>query len=153
MTRIGEVLLPGQVNLALEGTDKNDCVLRVLDLLRGDSRVKNFDALVATVMERSAPAIEENGCGICIAHGRTQGVNALVMAAGRLTEGIVTSETSSPIRLIFVAGIPAAFNSEYLRAIGAIARICCDKERLDGLLAATTPAEFISLLSLGEKKL
>lgn len=153
MMRLGDVLLPGQVNLALEGADKNDCVLRVAELLRGDPRVKDFDAFVAAVMERSAPAIEENGCGICIAHGRTQGVNALVMAAGRLPEGIYSQETKNPIRLIFVAGIPAAFNSEYLRSIGAIARICCDPERLEGLLSVSTPAEFIEILSSGEKKL
>ena len=153
MMRLGDVLLPGQVNLALEGSEKNDCVRRVAELLKGDARVSDFDVFVSAVMDRNAPAIEENGCGICIAHGRTQGVNSLVMAAGRLSEGIVSAETKSPIRLIFVAGIPSAFNSEYLRAIGAIARICCDKERLEGLLTVATPAEFIDLLSSGEKKL
>jgi hypothetical protein len=108
MMRLGDVLLPGQVNLALEGTDKNDCVLRVIELLRGDSRVKDFDALVAAVMERSAPAIEENGCGICIAHGRTQGVSALVMAAGRLPEGIVSPETKNPISAPSVPSLGSA---------------------------------------------
>jgi len=48
--------------------------------------------------------------------------------------------------LVFVFAIPAAMSEEYLRNVGALARICREPEKTDALLAAATPAEFAGLL-------
>jgi hypothetical protein len=37
-------------------------------------------------------------------------------------------------------------SEEYLRNVGALARICREPEKTDTLLAAATPAEFAGLL-------
>ena len=154
MTPISEILEPAHVNISLAASDKDSAVLSVLARLNGDEQVKDFELLQRKVMERNASCIAENGCGICIAHGRTEAVSSLIMAAGRLSEeGIACSETDGPLRLVFVAGIPAAFNSEYLRIVGAIARICRDRHQLERLLAAKTAAHFVELLVVGEVKL
>ena len=58
-------------------------VEEVLAKLEGDERVKDLARLREAVLQEAAPAISENGCGICIAHGRTESVTSLVMAAGR----------------------------------------------------------------------
>lgn len=153
MTPISEILQPEHVNISLAASDKDSAVLAVLARLNGDGRVKDFELLQQKVMERNASCIVENGCGICIAHGRTEAVSSLILAAGRLPDGIACSEIEAPLRLVFVAGIPSAFNSEYLRIVGAIARICRDKHQLERLLAAKTPVYFIELLVAGEVKL
>lgn len=149
---IDDILQPGLINLTLAARTKADAIEEVLSRLRGDARVKDFDVLQKVVGERNAPAIAENGVGICLAHGRTDSVTTLVMAAGRSTEGIVCPEVKEPVKLIFVAGIPHAF-SEYLRIVGAIARICRDRHQLERLLAAKTPEHFLDLLVAGEIKL
>lgn len=152
MTPIGDILQPDHVNLALAAETQIDAVEAVLSKLNGDPRVRDFAVLHAAVLDRNASAIAENGCGICLAHGRTEAISSIVMAAGRSPEGIPNG-TNAPVRLVFVAGIPGAFNSEYLRIVGAIARICRDKHQLDRLLAAKTSEEFIALLGAGEIKL
>ncbi|MFZ4680876.1 MAG: PTS sugar transporter subunit IIA [Terrimicrobiaceae bacterium] len=153
MTSISDILQPGHVNLALTAGNKTDAVQEVLAKLNGDARVGDFAALVESVLSRNAPAIAENGCGICLAHGRTDSVASLVLAAGRSQEGFGCDDVAAPVRLVFVAGIPSAFNAEYLRIVGAIARICRDKHQLDRLLAAKTGAQFVDLLGAGERKL
>lgn len=153
MIPIGDILLPGQINLALAARDKAGAIGEVLGKLRGDARVKDFDVLERVVGERNAPAIAENGVGICLAHGRTDSVASLVMAAGRSAEGFACPEVGEPVKLVFVAGIPTAFNAEYLRIVGAIARICRDRHQLERLLAAKTPGHFLDLLVAGEIKL
>ena len=75
------------------------------------------------------------------------------MAAGRAASGLVSPEVSEKVSLVFVAGIPSAFNSEYLRIVGAIVRLCREKPLLDQLLSVHDPAEFVRLLSIGEAKL
>ena len=153
MTPIADILQPSQVNLALTAGNKGDAVQEVLAKLNGDARVGDFAALGGAVLSRNTPASAENGCGICLAHGRTDSIASLVMAAGRSPEGFACADVSEPVRLVFVAGIPAAFNAEYLRIVGAIARICRDKHQLDRLLAAKTAGQFVDLLAAGERKL
>lgn len=153
MTTIGAVLQPEHVNLSLEATDKIGAINEVLAKLNGDARVGDFASLQAAVMERNAPAIVENGVGICIAHGRTDSVHSLVMAAGRSVGGFANDDVANPVKLVFVAGIPSAFSSEYLRIVGAIARICRDRYQLDHLLGAKSPRQFVDLLAAGEVKL
>ena len=153
MISIADILLPSRINLALVGKDQAAGIDEVLSKLNGDSRVRDWGALSQVVTERNAPAISCCGCGICIAHARTNAVSSLVMAAGRSTSGLVSPEVSEPVRLVFVAGIPAAFSSEYLRVVGAIARFCHDQALLEKLLHVPDPQEFIDLLALQENKL
>ncbi len=152
MTPIAEILHPGHVNLALTAGNKADAVQEVLAKLNGDVRVGDFTALGESVLSRNAPAIAESGCGICLAHGRTDSVASLVLAAGRSQEGFLCDDVAVPVKLVFVAGIPAAFNSEYLRIVGAIARICRNKHQLERLLTAKTAGHFVDLLGVGEMK-
>jgi mannitol/fructose-specific phosphotransferase system IIA component (Ntr-type) len=153
MIPISEILTPSHVNLALAATDQAAAVAEVLSKLNGDPRVLDWDALQQSITERNAPAISCGSCGICIAHGRTNAVQSLVMAAGRSSTGLASEHVQKPVRLVFVAGIPAAFHSEYLRVVGAIARLCNDKALLEKLLSAQDPEKFVALLTAAETKL
>jgi len=153
MIPIAEILVPSHVNLALAARGQADGVDEVLSKLNGDPRIQNWEALTKAITTRKAPAIVCGKCGVCIAHGRTDAVNSLVMAAGRSTGGLLSPEVGEPVRLVFVAGIPAAFNSEYLRVVGAIARLCSNKDLLHELLTVQNPEKFIALLSAAESKL
>ncbi len=153
MTPLSEILLPPLINLSLAAKTQADGVQEVLSKLNGDPRVQDWPALVQAVTQRNAPALTCNDCGICIAHGRTNAVSSLVMAAGRSPSGLTSPEVPEKVRLVFVAGIPSAFDSEYLRVVGAIARLCRDKKLLDKLLSAPDAATFASILAVGETKL
>ena len=153
MTPIGDVLQPDHVTLALAARDPAGAVEEVIAKLDGDERVKNLSVLREAILKEAAPAISENGCGICIAHGRTESITSLVMAAGRSTEGVRYPGLADPVKLVFVAGIPNAFTSEYLRIVGAIVRMCRDKRQLHRLLVARDAERFVALLGSGEVKL
>jgi nitrogen PTS system EIIA component len=153
MTPIADVLQPDHVLLTLAAQDPATAIDEVLGPLEGDERVKDFAALREAVLMQPAPALAENGCGICIAHGRTESVTSLVMSAGRSARGIVFPKLSEPVKLVFVVGIPSAFTSEYLRIVGAIVRMCRDRRQLDRLLTTKDPERFVALLSSGEVKL
>jgi mannitol/fructose-specific phosphotransferase system IIA component (Ntr-type) len=75
------------------------------------------------------------------------------MAAGRSNEGVPYPGSKDRVRFVFVAGIPGAFTSEYLRIVGAIVRMCRDKQQLRRLLLAKDAERFVALLSSGEVKL
>ena len=153
MISISEVLEPPHVNLTLVAKDQEAAVEEVLTKLNGDPRITDFSALRKAVFDRNAPALEAGNCGICIAHGRTNAVHGLVMAAGRSPEGFTSPQIAQKVRLVFVAGIPSAFDSEYLRIVGTIARLCRDKTMIEKLLNVSDPGRFVELLASGETKL
>ena len=126
MIPISEILTASHINLMLTSGTQEEGIDEVLSKLNGDPRVLDWAALKQAVHERNAPAISCGACGICIAHARTTAVQSLVMAVGRSAEGLTSSNIVEPVRLLFVAGIPAAFHFEYLRVVGAIARLCND---------------------------
>jgi mannitol/fructose-specific phosphotransferase system IIA component (Ntr-type) len=153
MISIHQILQPGHVNLSLSSTQIDSAVGEVLASLSGDIRILQWNALKESVLQRNAPAIDAEGCGIIIAHGRTDAVGSLVMAAGRLNEGFPSIDTKENVRLVFVAGIPSALNSEYLRIVGTIARLCSKPELVQKLLSAASPSAFIDVLCSGETRL
>jgi mannitol/fructose-specific phosphotransferase system IIA component (Ntr-type) len=150
---IAEILLASDVNLALRPATKREAITELLGSLRGDGRVKDWDVLAEAVLKRDAAAICEGQSGICIAHGRTAGVSELVMAAGRAVPGTVVPEIGEPVRIYFVVGIPAAFDSVYLQVVGAIARVCRNEEAFAELLAAESGEDFVEALAHAAEKL
>lgn len=154
MIALAQILLPEHINLQLDAHDARQAVEELLFPLRGDIRIADWDALRAAVLERDAPAIPAGPtCGILIAHGRTNAVNSLVMAAGRSPEGFQSSDCEGKVRLVFVVGIPTALNQEYLRIVGTIARLCAKPDLLEKLLSSKTARDFLQLLASQESKL
>jgi mannitol/fructose-specific phosphotransferase system IIA component (Ntr-type) len=153
MISIRQILQPGHVNLSLSSTELEPAVSEVLSSLSGDIRILQWNALRESVLQRRAPAINAHGCGIIIAHGRTDAVGSLVMAVGRSQEGFPSKDTTENVRLVFVAGIPFALNNEYLRVVGTIARLCSNKELVQELLSASRADAFIDILCSGETAL
>lgn len=147
-----EVLQPGNIHPGLGAATQEDAVHALLESLRGDERVQDFEALETAVRERNAPAIVQDGAGLCIAHGRTNSLTSLVMAAGILAEPpLLTGELRGrgSLRLVIVAGIPSCLNADYLRLVGAIARIFSQETMRSRLLAATTAGDFLEILEEG----
>lgn len=150
---IDEILHSSDVNLSLRADGKSAAVEELLGSLRGDERVTNWEELRKAVVERDAPAIEHDGRGICVAHGRTKAVSTLTMAAGRSETGVTCPETALRVHLLFVVGIPAAMDSEYLRLVGAIVRVCRDESLMAELLAATDGDAFVECLASATERM
>lgn len=146
MIHFDEVLRPAQVKLGIPASQSEDAVRQVMNLLRGDERVPDFAKFEEAVFRREPPLLEEDGCMICIAHGRTEALKQIVMSAGRVDLPEENPEDAAALRLVFVAGIPSAFNTDYLRLVGAIARICSNKEDRNRLLGTKEPGKFVQLL-------
>lgn len=150
---IDEILHAGDVSLSLRADGKTAAIEEMLGHLRGDARVGNWEELRNAVISRDAPAIEHEGRSICIAHGRTRAVNDLVVAAGRSERGIICPETNLRVHLLFAIGIPTTMSSEYLRLVGAIARVCGEPAQFDELLAAPDGEAFVEILAAASERL
>lgn len=130
---------PSRVRLDLAAASRDEAVRSAAELLRGDPRIGSWEALWASI--GPAQIVDLKG-GVCLAHGRSETVRDLVLAAGRLSSG---ANAGLP-RYVFVFAIPFAMAGDYLRAVGALARICGGENGLSALDKAATPAEFAEML-------
>ena len=126
---------PSHVQLDLAAASRDEAVRSVAESLRGDPRIGSWDALWTSIGPKQI--VDLKG-GVCLAHGRSETVRDLVLAAGRLAAG---SNAGLP-RYVFVFAIPFAMADDYLRAVGALARACGEERSTAALDRAATPAEF-----------
>ncbi len=75
------------------------------------------------------------------------------MSAGRSKGGIAAKDAEWPVHFIFVIGVPVALAADYLRIIGALARIFKDPATKERLRQAPDVDAFLELLTAAEMKL
>ena len=132
------LLDPSRVWLGLEAGSREEAVDAAVALLRDDPRITSWDTFRASVGPKQVVDLE--GCGgVILAHGRSAVVKVMALSAARW-------EGHGEARVVFVFAIPAAMAEEYLRKVGALARLCREEGRLAALLAATTPEQFASVV-------
>lgn len=136
------IITAAGVDLALEGTSLMDAVEKTARLLDQDGRSGAWEVFWPSVRDRQM--VEPGGCGVYLAHGRGDQVKHLALAAGRLSSPVAGQ--SGQVQMVFVFAIPAAMSEEYLRAVGALARTCGDRAKLDELREVSSPEEFAGLL-------
>lgn len=130
--------------------DPHDALEEILHPLRSDVRVRDWEKLRATLLSNPQnDNFREVPGAMFLHHGRTESVSELVLAVGRSTIGIAVPGLKEPIHLVFVAAIPAALNNEYLRILGAIARVCRDPQTLRDMLDLKNTSQFLHLLEKG----
>ena len=130
---------PSLVCLDLDAPDRDTALRRTAELLAADPRLGNWEEFWLSIGGRQVVELADSAGRVILAHGRGQSVRKLALAAARW------SAPDGP-RLVFVFAIPAAMSEEYLRKVGALARICREPEKSAALLAAATPGEFAGLL-------
>ena len=133
------IIDPSLVRLDLEAPDRETALRRTAELLAADPRVGNWEEFWLSIGGRQVVELADAAGSVILAHGRGQAVREVALAAARW------AGPAGP-GLIFVFAIPAAMSEEYLRNVGALARICRQPEKTAALLTAATPAEFAGLL-------
>jgi mannitol/fructose-specific phosphotransferase system IIA component (Ntr-type) len=138
MSGEGLLLDPSHVRLDIGAASREEAVEAAVALLLGDNRVSSWDEFRASIGPKQVVDLE--GCGgVILAHGRSSTVKEMALSAVRW------GSPSGP-RVVFVFAIPSAMAEEYLRKVGALARLCREEGKLPQLLSAATPAQFAAVV-------
>ena len=153
MITIADILHPEAIDLDLKMSNQEEAINHVASLLREDDRVKDWNAFYKGLGSKQPCVAAAGGTEICIPHTRTDSVTGMVMSAGRTRKGIMVKGADAPVHFVFCIGVPIALAADYLRIIGALARIFKDPTVKDSLRQAPTPEAFLQILASAEIKL
>jgi mannitol/fructose-specific phosphotransferase system IIA component (Ntr-type) len=153
MITIADILHAEDIDLELKTANQEEAINHVAALLKEDDRVTDWNAFYQGLSSQQPCIGAVGGTGICIPHTRTQSVTGMVMSAGRSRHGIAVKGAPGPVHFIFVIGVPVALAADYLRIIGALARIFKDPVTKERLRQAREVDGFLELLESAEMKL
>lgn len=145
--QLRDVLLSKHVDLNLSGENRIDLVAKLLQDIRGDSRVADsaqFAQAFLRQMELKSAEMPVLEGGLWIPHLRTDLVDRMIMAFGRVKEPL----ENGTLRFVLLVAVPHAMASEYLRLVGGVCRVF--RSRLPELENATDSIGVVRELSAGQ---
>ncbi len=153
MITIGDILRKRHIDLDLKPTSQEEAIFQVASLLKEDERVLDWNKFYDGLKSKNPCVAAGSEFEICIPHARTDAVSSMIMSIGRSADGIKFPNSKDRIHYIFVIGVPIALAADYLRIIGALARIFKDVGAESSLRLAASAADFLEILTEREMKL
>lgn len=148
---LSELLSADRVRVPLGSRTKNEVLRELVELVATGRKGADIGAILASVHEREQVLSTGIGDGIAIPHGRSPYVSDLVLAAGVSDEGIeYDALDGKPVRLFFMLVGPEAASGAHVKALSRISRLMRREELRAQLVRASSPDEFLRLISASE---
>ena len=151
--KICEILQVGKIISSLQGKEKTDVVNELVDLFKDDDRVKDLDEMRNAVHEREKIMSTGVGKGFAIPHAKTNSVNEIVAAFGKLDEPIdFQALDEQPVNLVFLLVGKENLVGPHIKLLSRISRMMNKDEFRESLSKAKTAEEIYSLFENEEKQ-
>ncbi|MGM0380785.1 MAG: PTS sugar transporter subunit IIA [bacterium] len=145
-------LLPEEVIAANLDVDHRDEVFeQLINLLADAGKVEDPEKALGAVKDREDILSTGIGNGVAIPHAKTDAVEGLVAAFGRVEEGVdFKSLDGKPARLIFLLLSPQGEAGLHVRALARISRMLKNTQFRSRLLETDSADEIIEIIQKQE---
>lgn len=149
---LSELLTPERIRVPLKGTQKDDLLRELVEVLRDSGAIADAEQVLRAVREREQVLSTGIGSGVAIPHGKSDGVNQLALAAG-VTAAPVDFEAldGRPVSLFFLLVGPESAAGQHVKALSRISRLLRRDALREQLATARSPEEFLALVSQAEE--
>lgn len=135
------------IDLNLQGKDKPSVLESLVALA---AKAQNFESpkeIVAALLERESLSTTGIGNGLAVPHCKTPQAKALVIALGRVPEGIdFYALDGQPVRLFFLLLAPQEAANSHLKALAKVARFAKNPAILQELMNQPDPERLLAFL-------
>ncbi|MCL2093414.1 MAG: cation:proton antiporter [Treponema sp.] len=143
---------PECISLDLQGETKEEIILEMVNLLSAKHRSFNKDWVIRDVMERERIMSTGMQYGIALPHGRSDGVDRIVIAVGIKKEGVPFEAIDNELSRFFILTVcPRKESEPYIQLLTDIGSILHFEEARTALLKAESPEEVIAVFRPQEK--
>ena len=151
--KICEILRVDKIVPYLQGKEKADVINELVDLFKNDERVKDLDEMRNAVHEREKIMSTGVGKGFAIPHAKTNSVNEIIAAFGKLDEPIdFQALDEQPVNLVFLLIGKENLVGPHIKLLSRISRMMNKDEFRESLSKAKTAQEIYSLFENEEKQ-
>lgn len=151
--KICEILKVSKIIPSMKSANKEDAINELIDLFRDDERVRDLDSIKISVQEREKIMSTGVGKGFAIPHAKTNSVNEIIAAFGKLENPIdFQALDDQPVNLVFLLIGKENLAGPHIKLLSRISRMMNIDEFRENLAKAITAEEIYSLFENEEKK-
>jgi nitrogen PTS system EIIA component len=133
--------------LFLEEDNRDDAILRLVELLDARGKLRNRYGFHSAILEREKIVSTGIGIGVAIPHAKLEGYEDFFIAIGiQKKKGIEWNALDgSLVKLVFMIGGPDNRQTEYLKILSRLTQSIKDEERRKKLLKCGSVQEVLDL--------
>jgi PTS system nitrogen regulatory IIA component len=145
---IKSVLTKETISLHLKGTNKEEIIKELLDILIAAKKIEDRDTAFAAVMEREDKMSTGMKHGIAIPHGKTTCVKDLVACIGVSDNPVdFDSLDHQPCRIFIMTLSPVEKTGPHLQFLAEVSLLFKNGEKRKEMLHADSPEEILKILA------
>ncbi len=146
-----ELLSPDQIKIPLVGTSKDAVLDELIDVVANRGEVQDAEEIRRAVRDREEVLSTGIGNGVAIPHGKSTGVDRLILTAG-VTERPIDFEAldGQPVSLFFLLVGPDSAAGQHVKALSRISRLLRKESFRSRLCSAGSAEEFYQVLEEAE---
>lgn len=150
----GKVIKNETIELELNGTNKEEVLEELTDLLVKDGAISDREGFLKDVFEREAVSSTGIGGYVAIPHGKSKLVKTTSIAMGRTKEGIEWESLDGlPVRFIILFAVTEEDqNTTHIKLLSKIAGTLADEDVCKELLTVESTEDIVKIFT-GEKEL
>ena len=146
-------LISGRIIPELKGKTKEEIINELIDLFKDDENVVDLENIRTAVLEREKIMSTGVGKGFAIPHAKTNAVNDIVAAFGRLKEPVdFESLDKEPVNLVMLLVAKESQVGPHIKLLSRISRMVNNDEFRESLAKAETDSDILSVFEEEEKK-
>lgn len=150
---INNMLSENCINLDLKGTNKNQIIDELVEILNAAGKLNDKDEYKKEILKREAQSSTGLEEGIAIPHAKTNAVKVPSIAFGLSKAGVdYDSLDGEPSKLFFMIAAPANASDTHIEVLSKLTTILLDDDVRERLLNAASPKEVIEILSADMEK-
>ncbi len=151
--KICEILRVDKIISSMSGDNKNEVIDELIELFKNDERVKDIDEMKSAVHDREKIMSTGVGKGFAIPHAKTDSVNEIVAAFGKLEKPIdFQALDEQPVNLVFLLVGKESLVGPHIKLLSRISRMMNKDEFRESLANAKSADEIYSLFENEEKQ-
>jgi fructose-specific phosphotransferase system IIA component len=122
--QLSKILTPERIRVPLTASDKLAVITQLIDLLDHTGALQDRDAALDAVLKREAERTTGIGYGLAIPHGKSDGCDRLVIAAGKPAQPVdFQSLDGRPVSFVVLLVSPPDQTGPHIQALAKISRL------------------------------
>ncbi len=146
--KLANLLMDRRINLDLQARTKDEAVNELLDMIKEEGVMLDYDAVLSSIREREEVEDTSYGHGFAFPHARTDAVNEMYILVGVSKKGLEGKTIDNiPVHIVCLLLTPSTIAKLYLQTLSGLATFGRMENMLEKVLEIENKRDFIKLVS------
>ena len=146
--QVAKLIHPECIIAPLDVDNRNDAIARLIELVGERGDMNDTATALELVLERESERTTGIGEGLAVPHARMPGLDNVVVAVGRMAEGVDWNAfDQKPVHLVVLVLSPPNRTADHIQVLGWFSRRLAERTTRLAIYDAASPQALADLLT------